>query len=40
MPGKALTALTAGINKYPDFLDLYVYRAKLNEAQGQYEEAQ
>jgi len=30
MFGKALTVLTTGINKYPDFLDLYVYRAKLN----------
>lgn len=26
---KALAALTAGISKYPDYLDLYIYRAKL-----------
>lgn len=40
MPGKALTALTAGIAKHPDFLDLLVYRAKINEEQGQFDEAQ
>jgi hypothetical protein len=34
MAGKALAALTTGISKHPDYLDLYVYRAKISEAQG------
>jgi Tfp pilus assembly protein PilF len=35
-----LTTLTNGINRYPDYLDLYVYRAKINEEQGNFENAQ
>jgi tetratricopeptide (TPR) repeat protein len=38
--GKAMSFLTNGINKYPDFMDLYLYRARLNESQNRYEDAQ
>jgi tetratricopeptide (TPR) repeat protein len=38
--GKAMSFLTNGINKYPDFMDLYLYRARLNESQHRYEDAQ
>lgn len=37
--GKAMGFLTKGINKYPDFMDLYLYRARLNEGQNCYEDA-
>ncbi len=30
LPIKALSALIAGITKYPDFLDLYVYKNRGN----------
>lgn len=35
-----MTAITSGINKHPDYLDLYIYRAKLSEIQGQIKNAQ
>lgn len=37
--GKAMSFLTHGISKYPDFMDLYLYRARLNEGQNCYEDA-
>jgi tetratricopeptide (TPR) repeat protein len=40
LPDKALSALTSGVTRYPDFLDLYVYRAKVSEGQGQLDDAQ
>lgn len=35
-----MTTITNGINKHPDYLDLYIYRAKLSEQQGEIQKAQ
>lgn len=37
---KAMITITNGVNKYPDYLDLYIYRAKLSEQQGEIASAQ
>lgn len=34
---KAIAILAQGIEKYPDYLDLYIYRAKLLQQQQKYE---
>ena len=36
MVEKALELVSAGIGRYPDYIDLYLYRAKLHEQLKQY----
>lgn len=36
---KALGLITQGISHYPDYTDLYLYRAKLLEEKSNFEEA-
>ena len=37
--GKALSLTTSGIGKHPEYIDLYQYRAKLNQQQEKWQEA-